>query len=307
MWNQSCLFCKPNILMAGYYISLLDMIVSHSLCLDLITNDAVPMSNTNHIHMHFLTHTTVMEGGTTWPPPTYLAPLQVRITNVRGDGNCLFYCLLRSDQKVTHVASMRRKMMEELHRVHRQKHDHLPYTWYELTMYEINDRNNSRHWGGWRHCHTFREYRNNMLDATPGRALWGGNHEAMLYARQNEKNVAVYQQEQGRYRLLVHYNYGKGSADDGHLLLLTNGHYQMLNMVIYKNNFISSSKISSMGLPFGWDPKTFQQRFDVNINRLESEIEFLIQNHVLLDNKCFTWSSLLELAGRHSACLSQSF
>ena len=49
-----------------------------------------------------------------WPPQEIFSPDQVTVTDVPGDGNCMFYSLFRGDTNLENVRMVRKRLMDEL-------------------------------------------------------------------------------------------------------------------------------------------------------------------------------------------------
>jgi hypothetical protein len=179
-----------------------------------------------------------MADANTWLPPDKLSDKQVRVTDVTGDGNCLFYCLLHGDENVEQVMDLRRTLMNYLtEKMHDQTRDS-PYTWEWWTMNAIHDRNNQARAGdgvGWIPIYSFEDYTKVMLNSTPNAPTtrWGDYLEILLYAMRYQQNVAVYQMIDGQYKSMEQYPFGahpSGSSNDWHLLFRTHNHYMILTI-----------------------------------------------------------------------------
>jgi hypothetical protein len=148
-----------------------------------------------------------MADGKTWPPPEKLSRNEVRVTNVTGNGNCLFYCLLPLQQRnVENVRVMRWRLMTKLKEIrHTLVDDFGPrrraedfFTWEDRTHMEIMERNTQGY--SWTHIKTFQEYSKVMMNA--GHSIppwWGGEFELLLYPKEFNENVAVYEQVDETY------------------------------------------------------------------------------------------------------------
>jgi len=137
-----------------------------------------------------------------WPPQEIFSPDQVTVTDVPGDGNCMFYSLFRGDTNLENVTMVRKRLMDELISMRYEECTESSYTWEFWTMSSIADRNNEVGMNGWIHTESFEEYTEGMLEATPysPSTRWGGDHELLLYASIFQKNVAVYHLINGRYK-----------------------------------------------------------------------------------------------------------
>jgi hypothetical protein len=179
-----------------------------------------------------------MEPASTWSPPQILNPKQVELTNVAGDGNCLFYCLLQGDENVKQVMDLRRSLMNYLTEKRHDQIQNSPYTWEWWTMNAINDRNDRARAGdgiGWIPISSFEEYTTGMLNSTPNAptTMWGDYLEILLYAIRYQQNVAVYQTIDGKYQSMEQYPFGANpsiSSNDWHLLFRTSNHYMILTV-----------------------------------------------------------------------------
>lgn len=179
-----------------------------------------------------------MEPASTWSPPRILNPKQVGLTNVTGDGNCLFYCFLQGDENVEQVMNLRRTLMNYLTEKRHDQTQDSPYTWEWWTMNAIDDRNNRARAGdgiGWIPISSFEEYTKGMLNSTPNAPTtrWGDYLEILLYAIRYQQNVAVYQMIDGKYQSIEQYPFGahpSGSSNDWHLLFRNSNHYMMLTI-----------------------------------------------------------------------------
>jgi hypothetical protein len=189
---------------------------------------------------HSICHRTKMADGKTWPPPDKLSRNEVRVTNVTGDGNCLFYCLLPVQQRnVENVRVMRWRLMRKLKEIrHTLVDDFGPrrraedfFTWEDRTHMEIMERNTQGL--SWTHIKTFQEYSKVMTNAGPSiPPRWGGEFELLLYPKEFNENVAVYEQVDETYILRGLFG-GITLQSSGvyHLLLRNGNHYNILTRV----------------------------------------------------------------------------
>ena len=84
-----------------------------------------------------------------WPPQEIFSPDQVTVTDVPGDGNCMFYSLFCGDTNLENVRMVRKRLMDELISMRYEECMESSYSWEFWTMSSIADRNNEVGMNGW--------------------------------------------------------------------------------------------------------------------------------------------------------------